>query len=122
LKNKSEAAEFLYISEAILPQPDVSGGKPDFSSYENVAFSFYAPSKGKLKLSISAEDGTSIYTKNIIATTGLNTYSWDFILGPNIDDNPYLFNFVKLPKAGDYTIRLIGEKLNIESAFSIKGK
>ncbi len=119
LKNTPEAAEFLYISEAILPQGDGSG-KPDFSSYENVAFNFYSPSEGKLKLNIIDKEGSSVFTKEISGQKGLNTYSWDLILGPITRDDPYLFNFVELAKPGDYRIHLTGDQLDIESTFSIK--
>lgn len=118
LKNNTEEAEILYISEAILPKGDGSG-KPDFSSYENVSISYYSPSKGKLELSIIDKEGTSVFTKEISAQKGLNTYSWDLILGPIVSDDPYLFNFVKLPEAGDYTIHLTGKQMDIESAFTI---
>ena len=118
LKNNSEKAEILYISKAILPKGDASG-KPDFSSYENLAINYYSPSAQKLKLSITDKEGNFVYTKEISALKGLNTYSWDLILGPMLSDDPYLFNFVKLAKAGDYTIHLTGEQMDIESTFTI---
>lgn len=119
LKNNSQTAEFLYISKAILPKGDGSG-KPDLSSYENVNFSFYSPSEKKLKLNISNQEGESVFTTQINVQKGLNTYSWDLILGPNLSDDPYLFNFVNLPKGGDYTIHLTGEQLDIKATFLIK--
>ncbi|MEN2280891.1 hypothetical protein AAGF08_02050 [Algoriphagus sp. SE2] len=119
LKENPKSASFLYISEAILPQGDGSG-KPDFSSYENVNFSFHWPANEKLKLSINNWEGEPVFSKEINAQKGLNTFTWDLILGPNLNDDPYLFNFVNLPKAGEYSIHLTGNQLDIKAEFSIK--
>lgn len=121
LKNNPKGGEFLYISKAILPTDDGSG-KPDFTSYENVSFSYFSPSTEELTLNIISEEDSTVYTTKIDANRGLNTYSWDLILGPNIDDNPYLFKFVNLPKAGDYTIQISGSQLYIEQNFSIEAQ
>lgn len=117
--NDSEAAELLHISEAILPSPDGSGRKPDLSTYEDVAFSFFIPSDEKIELTIMHKDGEIVFSDSIESTTGLNTYKWNLMVDFTPEEGPYLRSSFKMALEGTYSLQLKGGKTNIKRSFTI---
>ncbi len=119
MKSASKGTQYLYTSDAMLPPRDASGAKPNLNNYENVYFNFYSEFDETMELQILSSDQDPIFSKNVDPIKGLNTYSWDFVIGPNEDKNPFLFNFWVLAKPGKYTIHLKGKNVDIESEFDI---
>jgi photosystem II stability/assembly factor-like uncharacterized protein len=117
--NKSETAEVLHISEAILPSPDDSGRKPDLSSYEAVAFSFFTPNSEQIELTIMDKDGKTVFSDSLESTVGLNTYKWNLMIDFSPEEGPYLASLFKMASAGTYSLALKGGKTNIKSSFTI---
>lgn len=119
-KLANEMLKILYISEATLPSSDASGGKPDLTSYENVEFSFRAFNNGPAEISVIDSTDQVIWEDEIITRIGINTYSWDLIVGPNYSDNPYLYEFFIFPDPGTYMISIRVGDAEMSSRFVVQ--
>jgi photosystem II stability/assembly factor-like uncharacterized protein len=119
MNTKNNDSKWLHVTKATLPAWDASGEKRDMDNYENVYFSYYSEHSDSVKMKIFSDEGELIFSKKVLAKKGLNTCSWNMIIGPNKSENPFLFNFWLFPEAGTYRIQIEGNQWNISKDFVI---
>lgn len=104
---------------ARLPWINDSHGDPKLSSLEKVPFTFYIADKQDVNLKIIDDKGKTVWSQNIEAQAGFNQFRWDLVVKRVDSPRPYFIHYLRFAEAGEYELRLSGERLDMSQKFTV---
>jgi len=104
---------------AMLPWINDTHRDPNFSTMEKVPITFYLIRDADVTISVKDKNGRSIWKTTHAGRKGFNQIRWDLVRQKVDSPRPYFTQYYQFARAGDYTVQISGEEIDLQGGLKI---
>jgi len=104
---------------ARLPWINDTHRDPNYSTMEKVPITFYLIRDADVTISVKDKRGRSVWETTHAGRKGFNQIRWDLVRQKVDSPRPYFTQYYQFAQAGDYTIQISGEGIDLQGGLKI---
>ena len=109
----------LNVSDVQFPKQVDTHRDVDLSTLTAMPVNVWAPTAGKVQISIIGEDDSIYWTKKKRVKKGLNQFLWDLVISSTSSEKPYFVHYKRYLLPGAYRLQLKAGARIVEKPFDV---
>jgi len=109
----------LNVSDVQFPKQVDTHRDVDLSTLTAMPVNVWAPTAGKVQISIIGEDDSIYWTKKKRVKKGLNQFLWDLVISSASSEKPYFVHYKRYLLPGAYRLQLKAGARIVEKPFDV---
>ena len=113
---------FLTATDGYLPSENDYSGDYDLNTSRAIKLSFIWPEREDIEIRIVNESKETVYSEAVTTITGINSWSWNLVLGIKEDKTLYPVTDIDFAETGYYQIHITGPSGQIQGPVKISSR